>query len=559
LNAFSETFRRLGPSRLLTLAVVAIGFVAFFAFLVSRLSGPEMSLLYSDLDAADSGKIVAKLDAQAIPYELRGNGTQIYVPSDRVLRLRMGLAEEGMPSGGSVGYELFDKTDALGTTNFVQNVNLERALEGELARTIRSLDSVEAARVHLVLPRRQLFSREQEDPIASVVLKLRGLNRFSPQQVAAVENLVASAVPGLKPNRISIVDDKGNLLARPNDNPDGAPSGTSAEEMRLSYEDHMAQSIETLLERSVGPGKIRAEVTADMDFDRVSTNAEIFDPDGQVVRSTQTVEEQANSSDNGGGQQSVSVAQNLPQTQQGAAGAAGQNQQNNSSGPTSTNKSNRTEETVNYEISKTVKNQIRESGIIKRVSVAILVDGNYTTAPDGSKKYTPRSDAEMQQLEKLVRSAIGYDQQRGDVVQLVNMPFAGVDESLANEGPAPLFGLTKDDYLRIAEIVVLGVVALLVLLLVVRPLVARLIEAIPKAMPVGPEMLADHSGGPAPKLPGPDEAAAKPSASELDQMIDIEQVEGRVKASSLKKIGEIIEKHPEETVSIIRTWMFQET
>ncbi len=559
MSAFSETFRRLGPSRLLTLAGVAIGFVAFFAFLVSRLSGTDMSLLYSDLDAADSGKIVAKLDAQAIPYELRGNGTQIYVPSDRVLRLRMGLAEEGMPSGGSVGYELFDKADALGTTNFVQNVNLERALEGELARTIRSLDTVESARVHLVLPRRQLFSRETEEPSASVVLKLRGAGRFSPQQIAAVENLVASAVPGLKPNRISIVDDKGNLLARPNDSPDGAPSGTSAEEMRLSYEDHLAQSIETLLERSVGPGKIRAEVTADMDFDRISTNAEIYDPDGQVVRSTQTVEEQANSSDNGG-QQAVSVAQNLPQTQQTAPGAAAQNQQNTSTGPTSSNKSNRTEETVNYEISKTVKNQIRESGIIKRVSVAVLVDGTYATAPDGTKKYTPRGDAEMQQLEKLVRSAIGYDQQRGDVVQLVNMPFASVDEGPANDGPAPLFGLTKDDYLRIAEIVVLGVVALLVLLLVVRPLVVRLIEAIPKAMPMSPEMLADLSGGPAPKLPGPDEAAARAAAqSELDQMIDIEQVEGRVKASSLKKIGEIIEKHPEETVSIIRTWMFQET
>lgn len=189
----------------------------------------------------------------------------------------------------------------------------------------------------------------------------------------------------------------------------------------------------------------------------------------------------------------------------------------------------------------------------------MLVDGTYATAPDGTKKYTPRGDAEMQQLEKLVRSAIGYDQQRGDVVQLVNMPFASVDDGLANEGPAPLFGLTKDDYLRIAEIVVLGVVALLVLLLVVRPLVARLIEAIPKAIPMSPEMLADLSGGPAPKLPGPDDAAAKAAASELDQMIDIEQVEGRVKASSLKKIGEIIEKHPEETVSIIRTWMFQET
>ena len=560
MSAFSETFRTLGPVRLLTMAGIGIGFIAFFAFLVSRLTGGEMSLLYSDLDPGDSGKIVAKLDSMAVPYELRGNGSQIYVPSDKALRLRMAMAEEGLPTGGSVGYELFDKTDALGTTNFAQNVNLLRALEGELSRTIRSLDSVEAARVHLVLAKRQLFSRDKEDPSASVVLKLRGSTRFTPQQVAAVENLVASAVPGLKTNRISVVDDKGNLLARPNEGEDGQTTGTTADEMRLSYEDHLAQTVEKLLERSVGPGKVRAEVTADMDFDRVSTNAEIFDPDGQVVRSTQTVEEKADSSEKGA-QDNVSVAQNLPETKQNAQAQTGASPSANSS------KSARTEETVNYEISKTVKNQTRESGIVKRLSVAVLVDGTYAAA-DGAKKYTPRSEAEMQQLEKLVRSAIGYSQDRGDVVELVNMPFASVDEISSNEGTPPLFGLTKDDYLRIAEIVVLGVVALLVLLLVVRPLMSRLIEAIPKAPPPAAAMLTDAAAGVAPNLPGPQSEMAQAHAaraaqtaqaqSELDQMIDIEQVEGRVRASSLKKIGEIIEKHPEETVSIIRTWMFQE-
>ena len=532
------------------MAGIGIGFIAFFAFLVSRLTGPEMSLLYSDLDSADSGRIAAKLESQQIPYELRGNGTQIYVPSDRALRLRMSMAEEGLPSGGSVGYELFDQGDALGTTNFVQNVNLVRALEGELARTIRSLDNVENARVHLVLPRRQLFSRETEEPSASIVLKVRG--RFSPQQVAAVENLVASAVPGLKPTRISIVDDKGTLLARPNQEGNTGPTGATADEMRLSYENRMAQSIETLLERSVGVGKVRAEVTADMDFDRVTTNSEVYDPDGQVVRSTQTVEEQANSTEKDNADQ-VSVSQNLPETQNAAPPAGG---------PTNSSVSTRTEETVNYEISKTVKNQTRESGIIKRLSVAVLVDGNYVDGKDGQTTYQPRSEAEMQQLEKLVKSAIGFNEQRGDTVELANMPFATVDVGDATEAPMPLFGLTKDDYLRIAEIVVLGVVGLLVLLLVVRPLVARLIESLPRPQPASPEMLSDQSAGPAPKLPQPEAGTGIGARSEvndeLEQMIDLEQVEGRVRASSLKKIGEIIEKHPEETVSIIRTWMFQE-
>lgn len=530
------------------MAGIGIGFVAFFAFLVTRLTGGEMSLLYSDLDTADAGQITAKLESLQIPYELRANGTQIYVPSDRALRLRMSMAEEGLPAGGSVGYELFDHADALGTTNFVQNVNLVRALEGELARTIRSLDNVESARVHLVLPRRQLFSRDKEEPSASIVLKLRG--RFSAQQVVAVENLVASAVPGLKPTRISVVDDKGTLLARPDQDGALGPTGTTAEEMRLSYENRMSQAIETLLERSVGVGKVRAEVTADMDFDRITTNSEIFDPDGQVVRSTQTVEEEANSTETEGADQ-VSVTQNLPETQNAEAPPGG---------PLSSNVSTRTEETVNYEISKTVKSQVRESGIIKRLSVAVLVDGNYAEAADGATTYQPRTDAEMQQLEKLVKSAIGFDAQRGDTVELANMPFAPVEVGDLTDAPMPLFGLTKDDYLRIAEIVVLGVVGLLVLLLVVRPLVSRLIESLPRPQPQQ-EMLSDQSG-PAPKLPQPETGASLGARSEindeLEQMIDLEQVEGRVRASSLKKIGEIIEKHPEETVSIIRTWMFQE-
>jgi flagellar M-ring protein FliF len=503
----------------MTMAGIGIGFIAFFAFLVSRLTGGEMSLLYSDLDPADSSKIVQKLDTMSVPYELRGNGSQIFVPSDKALRLRMAMAEEGLPTGGSIGYELFDKTDTLGTTNFAQNVNLLRALEGELARTIRSIDTVEAARVHLVMPHRQLFSREKEEPSASVVLKLRGSSRFSPTQVAAIENLVASAVPGLKANRIAVIDDKGTLLARPNDGSDGA-TGSTAEEMRLSYEDHLAQAAEQILERSVGTGKVRAEVTADMDFDRISTNAEIYDPDGQVVRSTQTVEEKADSRESGG-QENVSVAQNLPDAKSAQGGAAG-----------NSNKSARTEETVNYEISKTIKNQIRESGIVKRLSVAVLVDGTYAANQDGTKKYTPRSEAEMQQLEKLTRSAIGYNQERGDVVELVNMPFVTVEDISVDEGLPPLFGLTKDDYLRIAEIVVLGVVALLVLLLVVRPLVVRLIEAIPKAMPSDPALL--EAAGPAPQLPRPEAGGGalpgmKESGGDIDQMIDLQQVEGRVR------------------------------
>lgn len=515
-----------------------------------------MALLYGDLDITDSGRIVTKLESMAVPYEIRGSGAQILVPRDQVPRLRLTMAEEGLPTGGSVGYELFDKSDALGTTTFVQNINHLRALEGELARTIRSLSNVEAARVHLVMPRRQLFAREQEEPSASIVLKVRGADRFKSSQVLAVQHLVAAAVPGLKPSRVSVIDDKGNLLARTAEDGEDGVAAMTADEMRRSYEHDLARTVEGLLERSVGVGKVRAEVTADIDFDRETTNSELYDPDGQVIRSTQTVEESADSNERGE-ENAITVETNLPEPSELPEASAA----------TSTSRSVRTEETVNYEISRTVKNHVRESGIVKRLSVAVLIDGNYAAAEDGTTTYVPRSDEELQQLGKLVRSAVGFDEARGDVVELVNMPFNTIREDWNEEADRPLLGLSKNDYFRIAEILVLAIVALLVILLVVRPTMRHVFEALP---PPGEkqtrEMLSDQSGGPAPALAAPQPAlagaqAAGPQRAPVgaDPGIDINQVEGRVRTSSIKKVGEIVDKHPEETVSILRNWMFQES
>lgn len=556
MSAIAETFRSLGAARLLAIAGVGVGLIAFFMFLISRLAGPEMALLYGDLDVGDSSRIVAKLEGMGVPYEIRGNGSQVLVPRTRVPRLRMTMAEEGLPTGGSVGYELFDQSDGFGTTSFVQSINHVRALEGELSRTIRAIATVEAARVHLVIPRRQLFSRDKEEPSASIVLKLRGASRFTSEQVLAVRHLVAAAVPGLKPSRISVVDDGGNLLARTVEEGAKGPSGASADEMRRNYEHRLARTIETLLERSVGVGKVRAEVTAEMDFDRITTNSETYDPDGQVVRSTQTVEESADSTEREA-ENAVTVGTNIPEESVPAGLEGGQ----------SSTRSLRTEETVNYEISKTVKSHVHESGSVDRLSVAVLIDGTYTANEDGTTTYVPRSDEEVQQIEKLVRSAIGYDAERGDSVEIVNMRFASVEEDWGEEEEPPLFGLSKSDYFRIAEILVLGVVAMLVILLVVRPLMARVFESLPPPRPAGAgkDLLSDQSGGPAPALAAPSSGAAGEGAggggedqASLDQLIDIDQVEGRVKASSIKKVGEIVERHPDETVSILRNWLYQE-
>jgi len=565
LNSLLETLKGLGPARLGTMAAVAAGIIAFFIYLTSRLASPEMALLYGELSAQDSGQIIARLEQMSVPYRIGEEGGNIYVPQDQVGRSRMVMAEEGLPSGGNIGYEIFDRSEGLGTTNFVQNINHVRALEGELARTIRSIASVKQARVHLVLPRRELFSRDRQDPSASIILMLASGGGLDRQQVTSIQHLVAAAVPGLKPTMVSIVDDKGNLLARGTEEGDVSQTASRAEEMRIGYESRMVRTIEDLLARSLGAGNVRAQVSAEMDFDRVTENAEIYDPDGQVVRSTQVVEEQASNQD--GAPAGVTVGNNLPDALPELDGGAG-NQSSTS----------RTEETVNYEITKTVKTHIREAGNVQRLSVAVMVNGNVTLDDAGNPTYEPRGAEELEKITALVRSAVGYDEARGDTIEVVEMPFVSL-EAGDTESQGLLMGLTKADLMRVAELLVLGVVAVLVLLMVVRPLLGRLLEVDEEAavgggagllpgMP-GQPALVGPDGHQIPRLPGDpstvvatrvgeDGMPQKNVASEIEQMIDLNQVEGRVRASSVKKIAEIIEKHPEEAVAIIRGWLHAE-
>ncbi|HEY5608928.1 MAG TPA: flagellar basal-body MS-ring/collar protein FliF [Alphaproteobacteria bacterium] len=539
-----QTLRNLGPVRLAAIGAVVLGSVVFFAFLATHFANPGMSLLYGDLDPQDSGKIVGKLEALGVPYELRGDGRQILVPGERALRLRMVMAEEGLPVGGSIGYEIFDRGESLGTTSFVQNVNLVRALEGELARTIRSISQVQEARVHIVLPKRELFSRQQQEPSASVMLKTRGADRLSKSQVMAVQNMVAAAVSGLKPSRISVVDAFGRLLARAGgDGSEGDIGAAANDELRRAQESRLTRTIEEMLEQSIGVGKVRAQVAVEMDFDRLTTSSETYDPDGQVARSVQNVTENQQSSENDSAS-NVSVQNNLPDAKQDKG-----NQSKNQS------RSARNEETTNFEISKTVKSLVRESGVMRRLSVGILVDGTYAADAGGQRTYQPRSQEELDKLASLVRSAIGLDQKRGDTLEIVNLRFAQT-EQVAETMP-PLFGLTKADYFRIAEIFVLAVVGILVILLVVRPLVMRTLEALPSALAAHREqaLLADQSVD-APALAGPGDTGM--SAEQVETMVDMAKVEGRVRQSTVKKISEVVSRHPEETISIIRQWMYKD-
>jgi flagellar M-ring protein FliF len=529
---------------------VGVLLLVFFAFLILRVSAPNMELLYRDLDPGDASQIVNRLEDQQVAYQLLNGGTEILVPADQVNRMRLTMAESGLPAGGSVGYEVFDNADGFGATSFEQNINHVRALEGELARTITSVQAVQQARVHLVLPKRQMFSRETQQASASIAVKMAG-GELKPEQVVAIQHLVAAAVPQLDPSKVSIIDERGRLLARGDGEQQSSTFLTqTADEMRIRTESRLRNTIEDLLSRSLGYGEVRAEVSVEMDFNKITTADERFNPDERVIRSSQTIEENATNSETEG-TDPVTLQNNLPDANFGGAGGAGVQSQEN-----------RSEETVNYEISKTTTTQVKEIGEISRVTVAVLVDGTYTTDENGERLYQERAPEDLEKIAALVRSAIGYDPQRSDQVEVINMQFADTDDLFPDEEIDTFLGLDKAEIFRIAEMLVLAIVAILVILLVVRPLLTRAFETLPSAADMAQRQLLadDMTAEGTPALEGPAPVPMAPgNMDDGEELINLSQVEGRVKASSVKKIGEIVEKHPEEALSIIRNWLYQES
>jgi flagellar M-ring protein FliF len=537
VNGFLDVLKKLGPQKLMALGAVTLALMAFFAFIIMRVTAPTMTTLFTDMNLQDSTAVTRELDQRGIKYELRNDGGTVMVPKENVLRLRMELASKGLPQGGGVGYEIFDKGDTLSATSFVQNVNQLRALEGELARTIRSLDRVQNARVHLALPERQLFQRDKREARASIVLKVRG--ELEPGQVRAIRHLVATAVEGLKPDRVSVVDEAGRLLA--DGAGDAADTAVIAAEKQQSYERRIRSQVEEIVASVVGRGRARVQVAAEMDFNRIQQTQESFDPESRVVRSTQTRNENNVSNENREGQ--VTVANELP----------GANAQGNANAQREASQKN--EETVNYEISKTVRTEVIEGGRVKRMSVAVLVDGNYLRANGGQQEYQPRPQEELDRIGALVRSAIGFDQRRGDTIEVVNLRFAeaptvaDVKELTAFER---LFSFSKDDTFRMLELGVLGLVSIFVFLFVVKPLMAT----IGRPDKEGRTVMVQGPNGQMVTVQQPAALAApEPAPTMTEQMIEMSQINGAIQARSIEKVGEVASRNPQETVAILRQWI----
>ncbi len=529
-----QTIKNMSPGRLASIAAIIIFLISFFVYLGIQMNATEYGVLYTDLELEDAKQIVARLDSENVKYKLTKNGTEIMVPVNDVNRMRVNTAELALASkGANVGYEVFDNTDALGSTNFVQNVNLIRALEGELARTIRSVDNIKTARVHLVMPKREMFSREEQIPTASVVIKTRQ-GDLDLAAVQSIQKLVAAAVPKLDVKNVSIVDAAGNLLTGFDEEEKVNLRNTNNEIMRLEQERKLASKVVDLLEKTVGEGRAQAQVTIEMDFDEVVTNEEIYDPDSQVIRSQATVSEEGTSGDSS---QPVTVAQNIPNGDSVTANSGIFEQKS------------KVEETINYEISKVIRNKIKNTGTLKRLTVAVMVDGVYEKNAEGEMEYRPRTESEMEQITALVKSAVGYDANRGDTVDVENLRFAEFSEQFADPKETLYMGFTKDELLRIAEGLGVAIVAVLVILLVIRPLINNAFEP---TVSTAEKLLAQNSNDDnlllSNFLNNDDDGA--------DELINLNKVDGRIKVSSLKKLNNLIEKNPEAAVNVIRSWLY---
>ncbi len=527
-----------GPVRIGVLAVASLIILVLLGFFFYNISRSEMLILYSDLELQDSNKIVQELENKGIPYQIINGGTAIKVPQNEVLKLRISMAHEGIPGKGSIiGYEIFDKEESLGSTSFLQNVKMLRALEGELTRTIESLEQVEKARLHLVIPKKELFSKEKQEPRASVVLKLRGVKAITKQEIDSISHLIASSVPELQIDNITIIDSKGKSLKLGNrDEASDSFTGVQNDERKAAYENKFKRVIEELLERTLGSGKVQAQVNLEMNFDRIVSNSEIYDPDGAVLRSQQTSEEKERTPTGGEDSSDVSVANNIPG---GASSGGGE------SGAFAT--VSKIDDTKNYEISKTITNQIRDSGAIQKIHVAVMVDGIYTQDPENEKEiYTPRTQEELTKIENIVKVAVGYDEARKDQIQIINMQFAK-EEIFAEE--EDLQDWIKEQLPPFIQTIVVAVVIMGIFVTVIRPVALKAFEI--KKLEALPE---NQYSIDLPSVENPLSEKATPE----DPMIQIFKADSGANTSVIK-INNLAEQSTSEVVGILKRWLNEDS
>ncbi len=440
-NAWSN-FNQMPPAKKMSMAIVVLVTVLGIVGVIYYTGQVDYRVLFSNLSSDDASNIIAKLQERKVPYQISASGTTISVPADKVAETRLEMAGAGLPQGGGVGFEIFDKK-MMGATEFEQQLNYRRALQGELARTISSLDEIQSTRVHIVLPKESLFVEQQKKPTASVAIRLKSGRTLRQPQIEGIAHLVASSVEGLNPEDVMVVDSQGNILSKNQSGSKLANLSTSQIEYQRNIEKELAGQIKSMLENVVGQGKAVVRVAADIDFRVTEKTEETYDPESPVVRSTQKQAEKSTSP---------------------AAGTGGNTQEE------------KTDELINYEINKVVSKTIMPVGEVKKLSIAVLVDGVYTKDQKGTETYQPREKKDLDALEEIVRKSAGFNTTRGDQVSVTNMPFQKDTELAASGWQDKIVSVTMtlSPIIKYAAIVA---AMFLVFIFVIKPLVRSLSAA----------------------------------------------------------------------------------
>lgn len=512
--------------------VLAVGGVTFALMiaLVAWSQQPVYQVLFSALSAEDAGKIVEKLKSSKIPYKIDNGGSTILVPAEQVYETRLRMAGDGLLQGGTVGFEIFD-APKLGMTDFVQKLNYQRAIQGELARTIQGLSCVDKARVHIVLPKRSVFSEQEEIPAASVVLKLKPGRTLADGQVLAICQLVSSAVPGLAADHVSVIDTAGALLSKVRQGGDEG-SSLAALGLQRSMESSLEERARAILEKAVGAGRAMVRVSAVVEHKRVESTEEKYDPDSVVVRSEQRSQEK--SSGSAGAPQGIpGTPSNVPNPQGTAVAAASQSS-------SSTSNASRNNETINYEVSRTVSKVSVPVVDIKRLTVAVLVDGTYRTAKNEkgqeSQAFVPRTAEELANYEKLAKNAVGWNAERGDIFEIVCAPFPAEEAAAAAAPAGKSLPAIPSSYLTVAKYAASVLLLLVLAMFVVRPLIKWI-----------------STPAPAPPEPYPLTLSPAKTAGELPP--------GTVRAGALgpgkEDVTAIAKLEPARAAQAIKVWLVQ--
>ncbi len=445
---FINSLKDLPLNRKITLILVIVFLIGGITLLFSWLSKPNHQILYSRLTQEDAGAIVAQLKEKKISFLLKNGGSTILVPEDRVYELRLQLATDKILQKGNIGFEIFDQTN-LGTTEFVQTINYQRALQGELGRTIGSIAEIEWARVHLAIPQKSLFVEKEQPTTASVVIGLTPGSRLRQNQITGIVHLVSCSVEGLSPENIRVIDDKGRILS---ENPE-LFSDQRLQTVKMEYQAKIENSLEkkvtSILEKALGENKVIARVSVSLNLKRIESTEEKYDPEQTVIKTEQRVEESSQ------GQTPVTPA----------------------GGNNSTYK--KSDETINYELTKATNHVIQLPGQITRLSIAVLIDGIYEKTDQGVQ-YVPRTPEEIKSIRTIVEKAVGYDQTRGDQIEVVNIPFyGGADKKVEEKMSGGI--QNRQFWLSIAKYGAKVILALILLLLVFRPLLKWLYQFTPSS------------------------------------------------------------------------------